>query len=69
MSEADVLAMLSMSTEVRSGCSLCRKWLINPPQFDQVQLRDSETEELEQLMERAPCDVKVDLLLTSRDQN
>ncbi|KAF9451641.1 Sec63-domain-containing protein [Macrolepiota fuliginosa MF-IS2] len=41
MSEADVFAMLSMSTE-----------------FDQIQLRESETKELEQLMERAPCDVK-----------
>ncbi|TFK43400.1 Sec63 Brl domain-containing protein [Crucibulum laeve] len=41
MSEADVLAMLSMSAE-----------------FDQLQIRESEVEELEQLMERNPCDVK-----------
>ncbi|KAF8897419.1 Sec63 Brl domain-containing protein [Infundibulicybe gibba] len=41
MTEADVLAMLSMSTE-----------------FDQIQVRESEVKELEQLMERVPCDVK-----------
>ncbi|KAJ7904375.1 Sec63-domain-containing protein [Mycena olivaceomarginata] len=41
MSEADVLAMLSMSTE-----------------FDQIQVRESEVKELEQLMEIVPCDVK-----------
>ncbi|KAF5387927.1 hypothetical protein D9615_000311 [Tricholomella constricta] len=41
MSEADVLGMLSMSTE-----------------FDQVQVRESEGKELEQLMSRVPCDVK-----------
>ncbi|KAF5363477.1 hypothetical protein D9756_000504 [Leucocoprinus leucothites] len=41
MSEADVLAMLSMSTE-----------------FDQIQLRDSETKELEELMKQAPCELK-----------
>ncbi|KAJ7742479.1 Sec63-domain-containing protein [Mycena maculata] len=41
MSEADVLAMLSRSTE-----------------FDQIQVRESEVKELEQLMEIIPCDVK-----------
>ncbi|KAJ7179176.1 Sec63 Brl domain-containing protein [Mycena filopes] len=41
MSEADVLGMLSMSTE-----------------FDQIQVRESEVKELEQLMEIVPCDVK-----------
>ncbi|KAJ7368153.1 Sec63 Brl domain-containing protein [Mycena albidolilacea] len=41
MSEADVLAMLSMSTE-----------------FDQIQVRESEVKELEQLMEIVPCAVK-----------
>ncbi|KXN86403.1 Putative helicase mug81 [Leucoagaricus sp. SymC.cos] len=41
MSEADVLAMLSMSTE-----------------FDQIQLRDSEIKELEQLLEHTPCELK-----------
>ncbi|KAJ7129808.1 Sec63-domain-containing protein [Mycena epipterygia] len=41
MSEADVLAMLSMSTE-----------------FDQIQVREPEIKELEQLMEIIPCDVK-----------
>ncbi|KAF9483938.1 Sec63-domain-containing protein [Pholiota conissans] len=41
MSEADVLAMLSLSTE-----------------FDQIQVRESEIKELEQIMERVPCQVK-----------
>ncbi|KAG6868445.1 hypothetical protein C0993_002583 [Termitomyces sp. T159_Od127] len=41
MTEADVLAMLSMSTE-----------------FDQIQVRESESTELELLMNRIPCDVK-----------
>ncbi|KAF8974332.1 Sec63-domain-containing protein [Flammula alnicola] len=41
MSEADVLAVLSMSTE-----------------FDQIQIRESEIKELEQIMERVPCEVK-----------
>ncbi|KAJ6539226.1 Sec63-domain-containing protein [Mycena capillaripes] len=41
MSEADVLVMLSKSTE-----------------FDQIQVRDSESKELEQLMEIVPCDVQ-----------
>ncbi|KAJ6629115.1 Sec63-domain-containing protein [Mycena sp. CBHHK59/15] len=41
MSEADVLRMLSMSTE-----------------FDQIQVRESELKELEQLMGIIPCDVK-----------
>ncbi|KAJ7283771.1 Sec63-domain-containing protein [Mycena rebaudengoi] len=41
MSEADVLGMLSMSTE-----------------FDQIQVRESEVKELEQIMEIVPCAVK-----------
>ncbi|GLB33685.1 putative sec63 Brl domain containing protein [Lyophyllum shimeji] len=41
MSEADVLAIISMSTE-----------------FEQIQVRESEGQELEALMERVPCDVK-----------
>ncbi|KAL0582025.1 putative steryl acetyl hydrolase mug81 [Marasmius crinis-equi] len=41
MSEADVLAMLSMSTE-----------------FDQIQTRESELNELEQLLGDIPCQVK-----------
>ncbi|KAM6495763.1 Sec63 Brl domain containing protein [Amanita muscaria] len=41
MSEADVLAMLSKSTE-----------------FDQIQVRENEIKELEDLMNRVPCDVK-----------
>ncbi|KAG6832920.1 hypothetical protein H0H92_004804 [Tricholoma furcatifolium] len=41
MSEADVLGMLSMSTE-----------------FEQIQVRESEQQELESLADRIPCDVK-----------
>ncbi|KAH8106105.1 Sec63-domain-containing protein [Cristinia sonorae] len=41
MTEADVLAMLCMSTE-----------------FDQIQVRENEVKELEQLMEIVPCTVK-----------
>ncbi|TFK55802.1 Sec63-domain-containing protein [Heliocybe sulcata] len=41
MTEADILAMLSLSTE-----------------FDQVQTRESEQKELEELMNQAPCAVK-----------
>ncbi|KAF7332131.1 hypothetical protein MKEN_00094100 [Mycena kentingensis (nom. inval.)] len=41
MSEADVLGMLSMSTE-----------------FDQIQVRESEAEELKAIMQIVPCDVK-----------
>ncbi|KAJ8086483.1 putative steryl acetyl hydrolase mug81 [Marasmius tenuissimus] len=41
MTEADVLAMLSMSTE-----------------FDQIQTRDSELDELSRLLEAKECDVK-----------
>ncbi|KAF9008935.1 Sec63 Brl domain-containing protein [Cyathus striatus] len=41
MSQADVLALLSNSTE-----------------FDQIQVRDSEQNELEQLMKSVPCEVK-----------
>ncbi|KAF8914047.1 Sec63 Brl domain-containing protein [Gymnopilus junonius] len=41
MSEADILAMLSMSTE-----------------FDQIQVREPELKELEQIMARVPCEVK-----------
>ncbi|KAF9247180.1 Sec63-domain-containing protein [Melanogaster broomeanus] len=57
MTEADILGMLSRSTE-----------------FDQIQVRDSEVKELEQLMKNIPCDVgggtdtsqgKVNILLQS----
>ncbi|KAF9222108.1 Sec63-domain-containing protein [Gyrodon lividus] len=41
MSEADILDMLSRSTE-----------------FDQIQIRESEVKELEQLMKIIPCDVR-----------
>ncbi|TCD67667.1 hypothetical protein EIP91_012033 [Steccherinum ochraceum] len=41
MTEADVLGMLSMSTE-----------------FDQIQVRENEVKELEQMMETIPCTVK-----------
>ena len=60
MTEADVLGMLCMSTEVGT----CR--VKNLPymadyraQFEQIQVRESEAKELEQLMEAAPCAVKV----------
>ncbi|KAF9646774.1 Sec63-domain-containing protein [Thelephora ganbajun] len=60
MSEADVLKMLSYSTEVG---------FIHPPvsahsptlfciQFNQIQLRESETKELEALEKKVPCEVK-----------
>ncbi|KAI0254907.1 Sec63-domain-containing protein [Lactifluus subvellereus] len=42
MTEADVLSMVSLSTE-----------------FDQVQVRENETKELAQLLDLAPCSVKV----------
>ncbi|KAH9045206.1 Sec63-domain-containing protein, partial [Lactarius pseudohatsudake] len=42
MTEADVLSMVSLSTE-----------------FDQIQVRENETKELAQLLEMAPCKVKV----------
>jgi len=32
-------------------------------QFDQIQLRESEAKELEQLIEHIPCDVKVSVHL------
>ena len=31
-------------------------------QFEQIQVRESEAKELEQLMERIPCDVQVSVL-------
>ena len=60
MSEADVLKMLSYSTEVK---------LFYPPpsvrfltllrtQFDQIQLRDSEVKELDALGKKVPCEFK-----------
>lgn len=62
MTEADVLAMLCMSTEV-SAMSLERNAnLIFPSQFDQIQVRENEVKELELLMEIIPCAVKVRLL-------
>ncbi|KAL7282501.1 hypothetical protein ACG7TL_003972 [Trametes sanguinea] len=60
MSEADVLSMLSMSTEVGD-------WLASPSmtaltlfvmKFDQIQVRDNEVKELEAMMENVPCAVK-----------
>ncbi|KAH0840053.1 hypothetical protein J3R83DRAFT_1020 [Lanmaoa asiatica] len=51
MTEADVLHMLSKSTE--------RVILVAAPsQFDQIQLRESETTELGQLLTFIPCDVR-----------
>ncbi|KAF8812579.1 Sec63-domain-containing protein [Phlegmacium glaucopus] len=47
MSEADVLGMLCKSTEARSF-----------HHFDQIQIRESEVQELEHIMKRVPCEVK-----------
>ena len=62
MKEADVLGMLSMSTEVqivRNPSSFCV--LILPrSQFDQIQVRESELDELKVLLDDViPCQVKV----------
>lgn len=67
MSEADVLAMLCMSTEVRICLSrLALQIQLNARdfQFGQIQVRESEAKELEQLMEVVPCDVKVGQFLS-----
>lgn len=61
MSEADILHMLSQSTEV---CHIFRDVQIlisvaTPPQFNQIQIRESEIKELEQLMKSIPCDIGV----------
>jgi antiviral helicase SLH1 len=60
MTEADVLAMLSMSTEV-SIFRISVGWMkrLVGAQFDQIQIRETEVKELEQLMEIIPCAVKV----------
>jgi antiviral helicase SLH1 len=58
MTEADVLGMLSMSTEVIGFPGRECGWLMSS-QFDQIQVRESEIKELERLMEVIPCDVKV----------
>lgn len=58
MSEADVLGMLSMSTEVHRPLSSCL-CLTRSHKFDQLQVRESEMKELEQLQEMIPCEVKV----------
>lgn len=61
MSEADILNMLSKSTE---ACHFFKDAQIvilvtSPSQFDQIQIRESETEELQQLMTLIPCEVRV----------
>jgi antiviral helicase SLH1 len=60
MSEADVLAMLSMSTEV-SPSRLHDSTHNKSSQFAQIQVRENEIKELEQLMSDVPCQVKVGL--------
>ncbi|KAJ3002623.1 hypothetical protein NUW54_g5749 [Trametes sanguinea] len=59
MSEADVLSMLSMSTEVidlyRRSKMVLTLFLVK---FDQIQVRDNEVKELEAMMEIVPCAVK-----------
>jgi antiviral helicase SLH1 len=60
MTEADVLTILSHSTEVRRFCTQsCLFLTLLYTQFNQIQLRDSETKELEALQKMVPCDVKV----------
>lgn len=63
MTEADVLKMLSMSTEVSTlmNASSINTHLL---QFDQIQVRENEIKELEQIMEIIPCEVKVCDLIT-----
>lgn len=61
MTEADILVMLSKSTEV---CLLVIVAQIVIPvliasQFDQVQFRESENKELEELKTIIPCEVRV----------
>ena len=64
MSHADVLAMLSMSTEVTLQLLVMNA--ANLTKFDQIQVRESEIPELERLMENAPCAVKVRCLQGTR---
>lgn len=68
MSEADVLGMLCMSTEVfATGPPFWTSYEASFVQFEQVQVRESEGKELEALMERVPCDVKVSPLYFFQD--
>lgn len=61
MTEADILDMLSKSTEVCHffGDAHIVIPVTTPSQFDQIQIRESEVKELKQLMEFIPCDVRV----------
>lgn len=61
MTEADILGMLSKSTEVChfSTDVQIATLVVVPSQFDQIQTRESETKELEQLMKSIPCEVRV----------
>lgn len=65
MTEADVLGVLSMSTEVSlETINCCSEGLIPLSKFDQIQLRENEVKELKHLMEEViPCQVKVSLIL------
>lgn len=60
MSEADVLLMLSKSAEVRILILLRRNlFQYLSCQFNDVQFRESEVDELKKLLEIVPCEVKV----------
>ena len=61
MSEADVLRMLSYSTEVRIDYLPLSAWLLmsSRTQFNQIQLRESEIKELKVLEKKVPCEVEV----------
>lgn len=65
MTEADVLRMLSMSTEVSIACFSNELRAHENLQFDQLQVRETEVEELKGLMEIIPCTVKVNKLLST----
>jgi antiviral helicase SLH1 len=60
MSEADVLTMLSHSTEVRSFHlpHSMRLLTLLRIKFNQIQLRESEVKELEVLEKKIPCEVR-----------
>jgi hypothetical protein len=68
MTEADCLALLSMSTEVSIHSLLLGFILLLiavSGQFNQLQVRDNEVEELKNLMNNViPCQVKVCLVIS-----
>jgi hypothetical protein len=69
MTEADVLRMLSLSTEV--GQIFYNRYILIHAilQFEQLQVRENEIQELLHLLEDAPCSVDVNILKrTSTEQ-